>query len=143
MNFYSINWLAVLVASVASMAIGFLWYSPVLFATTWMRLMGVKCDTPEEKAAMQKEAGPMYAQTFVMTFISATFLALVITRMFVPSEDLLRGLKISFGVWLGFVATVQYTGALFTKRPKQLFLIDTGYQLVCYLVMGAIITKWQ
>jgi hypothetical protein len=143
MNFYAINWLAVFVSAIACMAVGFLWYSPILFAKPWMRLMGVKCDTPEEKAAMQKEAGPMYGQAFVMGIISAAFLAIVITRMFVPSTDLMRGLKIAFGVWLGFVATVQYTGALFTKRPKVLFLIDTGYQLVCYLVMGAIITKWQ
>ena len=143
MHFYAINWLAVLVSAIASMAVGFLWYSPVLFATTWMKLMGVKCDTPEEKAAMQKEAGPMYAQTFVMTFISAVFLAIVITRMLVPPDDLFRGLKIAFGVWFGFVMTVQYTNALFTKKPRQLFLIDTGYQLVCYLIMGAILTKWQ
>ena len=143
MHFYAINWMAVLTAAVADMVIGFIWYSPILFAKPWMALMGVKCDTPEEKAAMQKEAGPMYGQAFVMCLISATFLALVITRMLIPSEDLVRGLKVSFGVWLGFVMTVQYTGALFTKKSKMLFLIDTGYQLVCYLVMGAIITKWQ
>jgi hypothetical protein len=143
MHFYAINWGAVLVSAIASMVLGFLWYSPILFAKPWMKLMGVKCDTPEEKAAMQKEAGPMYGQAFLMSLISAIFLAIVITRMFVPSEDLLRGLKIAFGVWFGFVMTVQYTGALFTKKSKQLFLIDTGYQLVCYLVMGAIITKWQ
>lgn len=143
MHFYAINWLAVLASAVASMVMGFVWYSPILFAKPWMKLMGVKYDTPEEKAAMQKEAGPMYGQAFVMTLISAIFLAIVITRMHVPDDDLLRGVKIAFGVWLGFVMTVQYTGALFTKRPKMLFLIDTGYQLVCYLIMGAIITKWQ
>lgn len=143
MNFYSINWLAILVSAIASMVVGFLWYSPFLFGNAWMKLMDIKCDTPEEKAKMQKEAGPIYLQTFACCIISAAFLALVITRMLVPSEDLLRGLKISFGVWLGFVATVQYTGSLFNKRPKGLFLIDTGYQLVSYLVMGAIITKWQ
>src|SRR4051812_43239778 len=109
MHFYALNWGAIFVSAIASMVIGFLWYSPILFAKPWMRLMGVKCDTPEEKAAMQKEAGPMYGQAFLMSLISAIFLALVITRMLVPSEDLLRGLKISFGVWLGFVMTVQYT----------------------------------
>jgi hypothetical protein len=143
MHFYSINWLAVLASAVASMAVGFAWYSPLLFANPWMRLMGIKCDTPEEKAAMQKEAGPIYGQAFICTIVSAAFLAIVITRMMVPGTDLMRGLKIAFGVWLGFVATVQYTNALFNKQSKMLFLIDTGYQLVCYLIMGAIITKWQ
>lgn len=143
MHFYAINWLAVLVSAVVSMAVGFLWYSPVLFAKPWMKLMGVKCDTPEEKAAMQKEAGPLYGQAFICSIVSAVFLAIVLSRMMVPDSDLLRGLKIAFGVWLGFVATVQYTNALFNKKPKALFFIDTGYQLVCYLIMGAILTKWQ
>jgi hypothetical protein len=46
-------------------------------------------------------------------------------------------------VWLGFVATVQLTGALFTKQSMKLFAINTGYQLVCYLAMGAILGAWQ
>jgi hypothetical protein len=45
-------------------------------------------------------------------------------------------------VWLGFVTTVQLTGALFGKQPTKLYLINTGYQLVCYLAMGAILAKW-
>ena len=143
MHFYSVNWLAILASAVAAMIVGFLWYSPILFARPWMALMGYN---PDDKAAMekmQKEAGPVYAQAFLCSLVSAIFLALVITRMMVPEENLLRGLKISFGIWLGFVATVQYTGVLFAKKPIKLFLIETGYQLVCYLIMGTIITKWQ
>jgi hypothetical protein len=30
----------------------------------------------------------------------------------------------------------------FGDRPRNLFLINTGYQLVCYLAMGAILGKW-
>jgi hypothetical protein len=49
----------------------------------------------------------------------------------------------SFHIWLGFVATVQFTGALFMKQSMKLFAINTGYQLVCYLVMGVILTVWK
>jgi Protein of unknown function (DUF1761) len=42
-------------------------------------------------------------------------------------------------LWLGFVATVQFTSALFTKQSTKLFAINTGYQLVCYVAMGAIL----
>jgi len=48
------------------------------------------------------------------------------------------GMKVGFAIWLGFVATVQLTDFLFSRKPLKLFLINTGYQLVCYLVMGAI-----
>jgi hypothetical protein len=53
-----------------------------------------------------------------------------------------HGLLIGFHVWLGFVATVQLTGVLFRKQSTNLFAINTGYPLVCYLVMGAIIGVW-
>jgi hypothetical protein len=38
---------------------------------------------------------------------------------------------------------MQLTGALFAKQSMKLFAINTGYQLVCYLVMGTVPTIWQ
>jgi hypothetical protein len=61
----------------------------------------------------------------------------------VHEEGVHVGLLTGFHVWLGFVATVQLTGALFTKQSMKLFAINTGYQLVCYLAMGAILGAWQ
>src|SRR5216684_1584610 len=40
-SFAGINFWAVLVSAIATMVIGFLWYSPMLFANPWMRLMGI------------------------------------------------------------------------------------------------------
>ena len=51
-------------------------------------------------------------------------------------------MKVGFAVWLAFVMTVQLTDKLLTNRPMKLFLINTGYQLACYLVMGAILGKY-
>jgi hypothetical protein len=53
------------------------------------------------------------------------------------------GMKIGLAVWLGFVTTVQLTNVLFGKQPVKLYAINTGYQLVCYLVMGAILGAWR
>jgi hypothetical protein len=90
---------------------------------------------------MQKSAGPAYAGSFVASLISAFTLALILHGM--RADDLHFGLMASFHDWLGFVATVQFTGALFAKQSMKLFAINTGYQLVCYLVMGAILSSWQ
>ncbi len=139
-TFTGINFWAVLAAAVATMVIGFLWYSPVLFANPWMRLMGYNPDDKAKLAEMQKGAGKLYGITFVATLVSAVVLAKIIdiTRV----NSIFHGMKVGFGVWLGFVATVQLTGALFGKQPTKLFLINTGYQLACYLTMGAILAKW-
>ncbi len=40
MHMHHLNWLAILVAAVSSLAAGFLWYSPMLFAKPWMHEMG-------------------------------------------------------------------------------------------------------
>ena len=40
MHMHSLNWLAILVAAVVTMILGFLWYSPLLFAKAWTREMG-------------------------------------------------------------------------------------------------------
>jgi hypothetical protein len=58
-------------------------------------------------------------------------------------EEVHFGIMASFHIWLGFVATVQFTGALFAKQSMKLFAINTGYQLVCYVVMGIILTLWR
>jgi hypothetical protein len=139
-SFAGINLWAVLVSAVACMILGFLWYSPLLFARPWMRLMGYDPDDKARLAEMQKGAGKLYALSFAASVISAVVLAKIIDLTTVNSIP--YGMKVGFAVWLGFVATVQLTGALFGKQPSKLFLINTGYQLVCYLAMGAILAKW-
>jgi hypothetical protein len=140
MDFMGVKLWAVALAGVATMVIGFLWYSPLLFARPWMVAMGYDPDDKARIAEMQKSAGPMYGISLLASLISAFVLAKVLVGMTIYSA--LYGMKIGFAVWLAFVATVQLTDKMFGQRPMKLFLINTGYQLVCYVVMGAILGKW-
>src|SRR6516225_8636059 len=116
------------------MIVGFVWYSPVLFAKPWTREMGYDLNDKAKMAEMRKHAGPAYAGSFVAALIAAFTLALILHGM--RAESLHFGLTASFHIWLGFVATVQFTGALFARQSMKLFAINTGYQLACYLVMA-------
>ena len=141
MNIFGVSVVPVLVAAVATMIVGFIWYSPVLFAKPWMLAMGYD---PNDKARideMRKGAGQLYGMAFIASLVAAFVLAKIIEITTVNTA--VYGMKIAFAVWLGFVATVQLTDALFGRKPTKLFLINTGYQLVCYLVMGAILAVWQ
>ena len=140
MEFMGVNLWSVLVAAVATMILGFLWYSPLLFAKPWTVAMGYDPNDKAKMDEMRKGAGKLYGITFVASLISAFVLAKIIDITTVNST--LYGMKIGFAVWLGFVTTVQLTSTLFKKRPIKLYWIDTGYQLVCYLAMGAILAKW-
>ena len=135
-----VNLWAVLVAAVATMVVGFLWYSPFLFARPWMLAMGYDPDNKAKLEEMRKSAGKSYALSFVASLVAAFVLGKIIDVATVDSA--LYGMKIGFAVWLGFVTTVQLTAKLFGNQPTKLYLINTGYQLVCYLVMGAILAVW-
>jgi hypothetical protein len=137
MHFLGINLLIVLLAAVAGFVLGGLWYSPLLFARPWMVAMGYDPDDKAKVQEMQKGAGKLYALSLLASLISAFVLAKIVDITTVNSA--LFGMKVGFAIWLGFVATVQFTDMLFSRRPFKLFLINTGYQLVVYLVMGAIL----
>ena len=141
MHLHHLNVVAILVAAASTMVVGFIWYSPLLFARPWMREMSYD---PDDKAAgkeMQKSMGPAYGISLIASVVSAFILALLFHAMRATGAE--YGALIGFHVWLGFVATVQLTGVLFMKQSMKLYAINTGYQLVCYLVMGAILGAWQ
>ncbi len=113
----------------------------MLFAKPWTILMGYDPNDKAKMAEMQKSAGPSY----MMSFIASMLAAFVLGKLIAVSGTVgaVDGLKIGLVVWLGFVTTVQFTNALFSRQPNKLYMINTGYQLVCYVAMGAILGAWR
>ena len=141
MHFMGVNLWAVLVSALATMVVGFVWYSPMLFAKPWTILMGYDPNDKAKLAEMQKNAGPSYAMSLVASILSAIVLGKILEVADVRTA--LYGMEIGLAIWLGIVTTVQFTGALFSKQPFKLYLINTGYQAVCYVAMGAILGGWR
>ena len=141
MHLLGVNVYAVLVAAIATMVAGFLWYSPMLFANPWMVLMGYDPNDKVKIAEMQKSAGPSYAMSMIASALSAIVLGKIIAVANAASA--ISGMEIAFAVWLGFVTTVQMTNAMFMRQRAKLYAINTGYQLVCYVAMGAILGAWR
>lgn len=135
--FTPVHYSAVLIAALSSMVVGFLWYSPLLFAKPWMKLSGL-----DEKSmnAAKKNMPMMYTASFLMSLVMAYVTAILINSLLVST--LQEGLMLAFLVWLGFVATTMVTGVLFQRVPWKLFFINSGYQLVSMLVVSAILTIW-
>jgi len=134
-----VNYLAVLAAGIVSMAIGFLWYSPVLLGKPWMKERGV---TAESMQKTQQAMGKLYALSFVVSLVTAYVLThvMVLSQYFFNYPDLQTGLTTGLWMWLGFVMPVQVTATIFSdKKNWKLFAIDSGYQLVSLLAMGVVI----
>lgn len=132
-----VNLISVVVAAVASMVLGYFWYSPTLFGKQWIKLMGL---TEQKLEAAKKEMGKTYAMSFVGALVMGYVLGMVVKLAY--SMTAVGGMKVGFGAWLGFVAPVQMTEALFGGKRWKLYYLNTGYQLVSLMVMGTILAVW-
>ena len=128
------------VAAIAAMVVGFVWYSPLLFARAWTIAMGYDPDDKTKMAELQKGAGPLYAASFIATLITAAVLWVFARGLEMRSA--IDGMQLAIWCWAGFIAPVQFTDAIFGKRGRKLLLINAGYQLAIMLAMGAIIGAW-
>ena len=133
----NINLLAVLVAAIASIVLGFLWYGP-LFGKVWMQLMGMdkKKMGKDMKKQMTKSYIIMVISTLVTSFILAHFVKYLGT-------SLAEALQTTFWIWLGFIATVQLGIVLWEGKPWKLYFINTSYWLVNLSVMSIILAVWS
>ena len=133
-----VNFLAVVVAGVVSMALGFLWYSPMVLGKQWIKEKGLN---QEKLKAEQKKMGPLYGLSFLIALITAYVLShiMALSRNFYGYDPIPTGLITAFWVWLGFVMPVQTTATIFGDKNWKLLGIDTGYQSASLLSMGLII----
>lgn len=130
-----VNYIGILVAGIASMAIGFLWYGPYVLGKPWMKERGL---TTESLKKAQKEMGKLYGLSFVASLVTAYVLnhVMVLAENFFHYSTVSTGLTSAFWMWLGFIMPVQLTATIFGNKNWKLLGIDTGYQLVSILAMG-------
>jgi len=139
MHLPHLNWLAVIVSAVAIFILGGLWYSKALFASKWIALMGI---TEEQMKA--KPSAPMpvlLLQALVCSFLISVVMALIINHF--PPYNAGHGAIVGAVCWLGFAASTSYATAVFSMQPKGLWLINSGYNLVSFVIAGAILGVWR
>lgn len=127
--------MAVIASAIASMIIGFVWYGP-LFGKQWMHAMKIN---PKEASQMQKEGTPAMIGMLIASLVAAFVLAHVLS--WGNAQTLMDGLMGGFLVWLGFVLTTQAGNYLFESKNQSTFFIGAAFQLVNFLVMGAILVS--
>ncbi|MFM2214604.1 MAG: hypothetical protein RL427_1867 [Bacteroidota bacterium] len=160
MNF---NWIAILLAALSALVIGFIWYNPRVFGAVWMKEIGIT-----EEQLKGSNMFKMLAGTFVYAFLISFILQfLVIHQMgaygMIGGDPTLA--KPSFNAFMadygtafrtfkqgalhGFMSGLFLalpligTGALYEKRSFKYVLIAGGFWVVCFTVMGGIICMMQ
>lgn len=127
-----INWLAVILATVSTMVVGSIWYTPKVFGTWW-----------ENAARVETKSNAVVAIviTVVVSFVSAWVLAgaAAIAQEFYGGSFLSNTVVTAIILWAGFTAARFITHDAFENRPRMLTLLNISHELVTFLVMALII----
>lgn len=134
MDFSTINFWAVLVCGAVSLFIGGVWYATPIFGKPWMKESGMT----EEKAKKSN-----MALTFGLTFILSLLMALNMAFFFGGEVNFTDGLL--YGAmtglfWVGASLAILY---LFEQHSLKLWLINAGFLVVYFTVIGGILGAWH
>jgi hypothetical protein len=124
------NWLAVVVATVAFFAVGAIWYT-ALFGKVWQREVGLS----DEQLTGGRNMMLIMGTCFVLEFIVAT----TVGHMFDFLEPSDRAkMMITLGLALGVMAPAIGITYLYMRKSLTLFLLDAGHFLVGMAAVGAV-----
>jgi hypothetical protein len=132
-----LNYWSILVSGLLYFILGGLWYA-VVFSKPYQAAVNF---TEEQ----WKQAGKDFPKALIAHLISGLITAYILVHIvrFFGAEDFARGMESGFWMWLGFVLTIKINDLMFTKTHKYLFLIDIGFYLVVYTLMGGLLTVWR
>ena len=133
-----INYLAIIVAVVVNMVLGFLWYGPV-FGKPWMKEMGIDPHGPKPKN-MGKNYFIMFIGSFLMAFVLKH--NVVFGQSYLGITGFSAAFQAGFWNWLGFIAPVLVGAVLWEKKSWKLFFLNSGYYLVALILMAWILVCW-
>jgi hypothetical protein len=125
-----VNWLAIIIAVIANMVIGALWYGTWAFGKSWIKLSG-------HTMGEGMQIGPLYGLTALAALVQAITMSWFVSQTGANSGS--AGAIIGLYVGLGFVATAMFAEVLFAGRAPRLYAITAGYSVVAAIVQGAII----
>lgn len=130
-----VNYLAVLLAAVSSMLVGWVWYSRPVFGDRWSKL--VKLSDKQMKEGAARAMG----LTFLVSLVTAYVLAHMayLSHYFFDNSFLQDSLMTAFWAWLGFTAARMITHDLFEQRNSNLTLMNVAHELATLLAMGLVI----
>lgn len=134
-EFWDLNWWAIIVSAIATFVFGMLWYGP-LFGKTWMRLTGI-IPSDDDKKGM----GCKMIIAFLANAVFAWGLAVLIVNLGIVSIAL--AFCIASTIWGCFVTMNYLNSVLWERTSLKLFFFNSAYNLLAVLIMASILVNWQ
>ncbi len=157
------NFLAILVAAVSALVVGFIWYNPKVFGTAWMKAASIT-EEQIKGGNMAKIFGLALLFAFMLAFIMPTIVIHQMGAISLTGGDPAKALPsyatfmadygdayrtFKHGALHGFIAGIFIalpilgTNALFERKSAKYILVNSGYWVVTLTIMGAIICGWK
>jgi NADH:ubiquinone oxidoreductase subunit 5 (subunit L)/multisubunit Na+/H+ antiporter MnhA subunit len=127
----NVHWIPVIVLTIFSFVIGFLWHQPILFGKSW------KNENNPDNIPVKINAPLIFGGTAIVHFIAIMGLSAIISGQG-AGNGLLTGFLVSF-VWILPAMTGTY---LFANRSIKLLAIDGGMYIVLFSLCGLILGIW-
>ena len=131
----SVNWLAVVVATVVSFIFGWVWYGP-LFGKAWARGSGMS-EKDISKNKKKGMAGPLighFIGDLIMVYVFAVLIGWIGASTF--ADAVMLGLYLG----IGFMVAGPLIGDILWKgRPWSFFWINTLYWILNFVIIGAVL----
>ena len=129
---HEVNYIAVALAALSAFLLGGLWYSPILFAKPWMAQAKIECG--EDGQPKGGNMALIFGGAFVLNLLAAWAMA-----AFMGDMNVTVAAAHGFGIGLCWVTASLGVNYLFERRPLGLWLINSGYFVLQFTIMGAII----
>lgn len=158
------NYLAIVVAAIVPLVLGFLWYNPALFGNVWMRESGMT----EEKMKSSNMA-VIFGVSLLLSLLLSFFTQFLVIHQagalqLIGGDPTADGVLPSFqafmadygtthrsfghgalhGAFAGIflVLPIMGTNGLFERKSWKHILINVGYWTAVLTIMGAILCGW-
>ena len=131
-TFSQLNWPAIFVSAFSNFLIGGIWYS--VFKKQWIRV-----NEFTEEYLSKRNLPLVFSLSFLFSLIMSFNLAMFLG----PKADFAFGLISGFLTGFGFVFFSIGIISLFEKRSHRYVLINGGYMVIVFTVMGAILGAWH
>jgi hypothetical protein len=159
-----VNWIALVVAALSTLVVGFIWYHPKVFGTIWMKESGMTED---------KMKGTNMVLIFGMSVVYAFLIGIVLQFLtihqwgafsMIGGPDFVATAKPSYHAFMtdystafrtfkhgalhGFltglllILPVIGTNAMYERKSFKYTLVSSGFWIVCFTIMGGIICSW-
>ena len=131
-----LNWLHVLVATVAYFMLGAVWYGGI-FSKMWVKGHKIDMNNPDAK----KGAGMVMALSFIPFFV-ITFAAAIILNA-AEAHQAIHAVKWGAFLGCGFAAPVLVINHLYLQKPLSIHIIDALFHVVGLIIASLILVLWR